>query len=66
MIDPAAELQMNVLEKMRPCEDKDVQFLIWQLGLDASNEDYHRAIKSFRRQIIIAAADYTVSNGERT
>jgi hypothetical protein len=62
MIDPEAEQQMKVLDLMKGSEDRDVQFLLWQLGLDLGNEDYHRAIKSFRRQSIIAAADYAYSS----
>lgn len=65
MIDPEAQLQMDVLAKMRDSEDKDVQWLLWRLGIELGDEDNHAAVKSFRRQIIVAAAGYAVTNGDR-
>lgn len=60
-----SQAAIDVMTKMSESEQKDAEWLLCQLAHCDGSSKKLAQIKSFRNQIIVAAAGYAVSNGER-
>ena len=59
-----SQAAIDVMTKMRDSEQKDAERLLYQLAHCEGSSKKLAQIKSFRNQIIVAAAGYAVSNGD--